>query len=147
MAYWADTAPLKGPQLALFVDSGTTEEKRHSQVWCARLADPLTLSRTADANLVWYVATHLFFYKTKYRSARAPLGPSLRPPAWDVVGVIFSRRDPALLENYFSGVEVRRKFSIEVSCALCSQTIILKNSHSTAPCTTWHIERVATKFW
>ena len=50
-AFWADTAPFLGPQLASFVASGTTEIQGQRQVCRARHGGPMTPSTTTDANL------------------------------------------------------------------------------------------------
>ena len=49
-AFWADTAPLKGPRLASCVSSRTTEIQGHCQVCCARRRGPRPTSRTTDSN-------------------------------------------------------------------------------------------------
>ena len=49
--FWADTAPFKGPRLALCVASGTTEIQGHRQECSARREGPRTPSTTTDANL------------------------------------------------------------------------------------------------
>ena len=50
-AFWADTAPFKGPQLALCVCSGTTEKQGHHQVLRARHRGPRTLPKTTEQTL------------------------------------------------------------------------------------------------
>ena len=45
-AFWADTAPFKGPRLASCVASGITEKQGHCQVCRARHGGSRTLSRT-----------------------------------------------------------------------------------------------------
>ena len=47
-AFWADTAPFKGPWLASCVFSGITVKQGHRQVWCTRCRGPRTPSKTAD---------------------------------------------------------------------------------------------------
>ena len=61
-AFWADTAPFKGPRLTSCVASGTTEIQRHRQVWRARRGGPRTPSTTTDANLDCAFVENALFY-------------------------------------------------------------------------------------
>ena len=61
-AFWADTAPYKGPSLASCVASGITEKQGHNQVCRARLGGPRTESKAADANLDCASVDNALFY-------------------------------------------------------------------------------------
>ena len=61
-AFWADTAPFKGPRLASCVASGTTEIQGHLQVCRARRGGPRTPSKIADANLDCAFVENALFY-------------------------------------------------------------------------------------
>ena len=60
-AFWADTAPFKGPRLASCVASGTTEIQGDRQVCRTRCRNPRTLSKTVNANLDYAFVENALF--------------------------------------------------------------------------------------
>ena len=71
--FWADTAPIKGPQPRHVICFRTTEIQGHRQVWRARCGGPRTPSRTTDANLiVRLLKTHFYLWFWKLEEPCPP---------------------------------------------------------------------------
>ena len=94
-AFWADTAPFKGPRLASCVASGTIEMQGHHQVCRARRKGPRTLSRkTIKNNDSVFVKNALVFI--------LPMAPHSFLPLW-----LQARHD--VLKKWVSGIDKRKK--------------------------------------
>ena len=125
-AFWADMAPFKGPWLASYVASGTTENQGHSQFCCAGRGGPRKPSKTTDANLDYafvlnalYFTDPLEFTKKAWKSKNVDVIKILMWLFLDLqafLGCLTSFAD----FQHISCQTLNEKFSCQISCQIPS---------------------------
>ena len=137
-AFWADTAPFKGPRLASCVASGTTEIQGHRHVCCARRGGPRTPSTTIDANLDCAFVENALFntdpWLWKANRIELSLWPYLYPPNHTYVILVCCQSCWGCCKSGIQpgkgchGLALERKvcWSAELTLGLCFGFVFLK---------------------